>query len=264
MTGLGIVFSILLYSGWTIDYVKIVIGFITGFLGSSAAMVINDVVDYRVDAINKPWKPIPSGIVDRVKASYLSIALLTTAIAINTLLGIYPLFTALVYGVLGYIYSFLRRYWWSHFIVAFSTTSPIIYGYVVAGSPKQYLVLAIMFSTTIYTATLGREIVKAIMDLEGDKRYGYNTLPLKYGIDNARKTILFTTITAPLLAYITGYLAQTSITYYLLITISITIYVYHMVSTIKNIHDKKLLEKTRRNTLYAMLIGLFAFLLSKT
>ena len=263
MTGMGIVFAILLYTGWRPEPIGILIGFLTGFLGSASAMIINDVVDYRVDAVNKPWKPIPSGKVDPGVARYLSMVFLALAISINISLGLYPLLTALIYGLTGYLYSFMRRFWWSHFLVAFSTTSPIIYGYTVAGSPREYLVLAVMFSLTIYVATLGREVVKAWMDIEGDKRYGYVTIPLRYGVDATKKIIVATALTAPMLALLTGYLAHTSIYYYVLMLVSSTIYVIYMVKTVVK-PDKKNMEKTRRYTLYAMMLGLLAFLLSKT
>ncbi len=263
MTGIGIVFALLLYRGWRPDPILLLIGFITGFLGTASTMIINDVVDREVDKINKPWKPIPSGYVDPFKATVLSIILLVTAITINIYVGLTALATATVYGLIGYCYSLLRRYWWSHFLVAFSTTAPTIYGYVLAGTPSDYLNLAIFYTLTIFTATLGREVVKAVMDMEGDKRYGYVTIPIKYGVEKARKIILATGLAAPLLGVLTGVLAGTTIYYYILIMVTGIIYGTSMYEAYKWISDKQVLENTRRKTLAAMMIGLIAFLVSK-
>ncbi len=264
MTGIGIVFAVLVYSGWNPDPFHLFIGFLTGYFGSAAAMVVNDVVDYSVDRVNKPWKPIPAGKVDVVRAKYFSIVLLLLTIIVNISMGSIVLVVVAIYSLTAYIYSFLRKHWWSQLIVPFSTTSPIIYGYVLTGMPRQYLSLAVMFSITIYLASLGREIVKAIQDREGDNKYGYVTIPLKYGLEASRKTILLTGILSSITAYLTGLLGETSILYYILITITVAIYLYHVVKIYGSIDDKTLLEKTRKNMLKAMMIGLIAFLLSKT
>lgn len=263
MTGIGIVFALLLYSRWRIDTVLIAIGFATGFLGTSSAMVINDVIDKEVDSINKPWKPLVRGDINPLTAKIMSILLLIIAITINIFVGVEALITAAIYGFLGYIYSFMRKYWWSQFIVAITTTTPTIYGYVLAGMPGEYMVLAIMFSLTIFTAMLGREIVKALEDIEGDMKYGYSTIPIKHGIDTACKTVLVLGVTAPILGIITGILASTTIYYYILISITGTIYLIYMYKAYKNIYNKKILEETRKKTLVSMMIGLIAFLLSK-
>jgi geranylgeranylglycerol-phosphate geranylgeranyltransferase len=226
--------------------------------------MINDVVDRGVDAINKPWKPIPRGIVNPRTVAILSIILLVAAITVNILVSIPATITALVYGIVAYTYSFMRRRWWSHFQVAFSTTAPTVYGYVLAGMPPEYMNLAILFSATIFTATLGRELVKALMDMEGDRRMGYSTIPLKYGVEKTSKAILVLGVTAPILGYMTGILAGTGILYYILITITSILYTYYMLKAYKKPVDKNVLEDARRNTLKAMMIGLLAFLLSKT
>src|ERR1035437_2812680 len=40
---------------------NILLGFLTGFTFCAAAMVINDYYDRKIDAINEPQRPIPSG-----------------------------------------------------------------------------------------------------------------------------------------------------------------------------------------------------------
>lgn len=263
MTSIGVVFAYLVFTNYSLNCLQcVIIGFITGYLGTASSMLINDYVDREVDAVNKPWKPIPSGRIDPRIVYYSSISMLIIIPLINIFLGIAPLVTALIYSVVGYIYSYLRKYWWSHFIVSISTTGPIVYGYVLAGMPNNKLVFTILFSTTIFIITTGREILKAVMDIVGDKKYGYVTIPIKYGVETARKTILLASILGSSIGISAGILGGASILYIILITIAATLYTVWAYKSYKKINDKTILEKARKNMLYAMMIGLLAFWLS--
>ena len=263
MTGVGAVFAIMVYEQTiTPSMVKVIVGFLTGFLGCAAPMLINDYVDRHVDAINKPWKPIPSGKVDAEKVLLLSIVFLITPILINLVLGIEAFIVASLYILIGYFYSFLRKQWWSHGIVAFSTTGPVIYGYVVAGAPQNRLLFTILFASTMFTVTLGREIVKAIMDIEGDKKYGYITIPTKYGVEKSVKTILLAAIIGSTLGILAGIIGGANTLYLALITLAAAIYIVEAIRAYKYKDIKEELEKARKNMLKAMMIGLLAFWLS--
>jgi len=264
MTGLGIVFAVSVYTKWSPNPLVLAIGFITGFCGTAAAMTVNDVADRSVDAINKPWKPIPSGRADPVKALTLSIALLAIAVLINTAIGPLAVAVAAVYGAVAFAYSFSRKHWWSQLLVPLATTAPIIYGYSVAGMPSGYGSLVSLFSLTIFTASLGREVLKAVMDVKGDKACGYATIPIRFGIGVARKIIALLAIAAPILGVLTGILAGTTKAYYALMSIASILYGYSMLKAVAEIDNKATLERSRRYTLYSMLVGLIAFLFSKT
>ncbi len=45
----------------SLNWLNILFGFLTGFTFCAAAMVINDYYDRKIDAINEPQRPIPSG-----------------------------------------------------------------------------------------------------------------------------------------------------------------------------------------------------------
>ena len=47
----------------SLNWLNILFGFLTGFTFCAAAMVINDYYDRKIDAINEPQRPIPSGTV---------------------------------------------------------------------------------------------------------------------------------------------------------------------------------------------------------
>ncbi|MET1159746.1 MAG: geranylgeranylglycerol-phosphate geranylgeranyltransferase [Thermoprotei archaeon] len=261
-TGLGIVFATLVYSEWTINTMIILIGFLTGLLGTAAAMTINDVVDAPVDSINKPWKPIPSGRVKPGRALILGYTLITIAVTINVLIGWIQTLIALIYAVIAVAYSYIRRYWYSQLLVPLATTTPVVYGYSLTGFPPKYLVLALGFSLTIYLAVLGREILKAIMDIKGDEKQGYSTIPIRYGVKSAAKTMVVIAVIAPATGILTGYVANTAILYHVFMIIASAIYVYSILRAYGKISDTNTLEASRRKTLYALILGLVAFLFS--
>ena len=260
MTGIGVVFAIMVYENTlTPSIFKFLTGFLTGFLGCAAPMLINDYVDRGVDAVNKPWKPIPSSRVNAEIVLVLSIVFLIIPLPLNLFLGVNAFLVATFYMITGYFYSFLRRYWWSHGIVALSTTAPVVYGYIVAGAPQEKLTFTILFASTMFVVTLGREIVKAVMDIEGDKKYGYVTLPIKYGADRALETIPLMAVTGSTLGVLAGILGHASIAYLVLILVAGGLYTLEAFSVYRSNDNKQVLEKARKNMLGAMMIGLLAF-----
>jgi len=264
LTGLGVVFALLVYCDWRVNPSTALIGFLTGFFGTAASMMVNDYVDRHVDAVNKPWKPIPSGAVDPVKVLYASVALIVLAVAVNAFASALALATALVYAVLAYGYSFLRKHWWSHFIVSAATTAPVVYGYALAGAPADKLWFTALFAAAMFLATTGREVVKAVMDMEGDKACGYVTLPIKYGVEAARRVVLVHAVAAPVAGVLAGVVGGSSILYYALMLVASAIYSYSMLEAYKHAGDRAVLEKARRRALAAMAVGLLAFLSSRT
>lgn len=262
LSGIGAAFSVLVYAGYVVDHLVLLLAFATGFLVTAASMIVNDVVDFDVDKVNKPWRPLPRGSVKKSSALKLALTLALIAIVANAVVGVVALLVVLVYCVIGVSYSFLRRHCWSHALVALSTTGPVVYGYVVAGLPRGDLRFTILFSAVIAVVTLGREFLKAVQDYEGDSRYGYKTLATVLGLEGASKVVALTGLMGVLLAAYTVTL-DVSPAYRVLILLAAAIYLYGVYAAYIRRGDKKTIEKSRKMTLWAMFIGMVAFWLSK-
>lgn len=266
MSGIGVVFTALLCSGYALLGVEniyiLLLGFYTGFSVTAVCMVINDIIDEKVDRVNKPWKPLPMGYVDRKLLVTISVAMITSVLFLNALANTWLFIVTSIYSVIGISYSMLRKHWWSQLLVALSTTGPIIYGYVLFVNTGISTLIA-MFSTTIFLVTLGREILKAIQDIEGDKKYGYETIPIKTGVGRARIIMIIVAITGVVLGILTGVIANTNALYMVLITASGIYYLYYIGKVYKEISVKETLEEARRKTLISMMMGLLAFWISK-
>lgn len=266
MSGFGAVFMLLMFRYYDfsgVGFVRLLAGFVTGFTITSASMLVNDVVDLEVDRVNKPWKPLPSGKASPRISLNLALVLVVVGVLLNLVINIYVALVAAVYAVLGLGYSFLRRHWWSQLVVAASTTGPIIYGYIAAEAPPSDTVVVAGLSLTIFIVTLGREVLKAIQDIEGDRIQGYETIPLKTGVEASSKLLVVTGITGPLTGVLTGLLTGSSILYKILITVAGVLYFYSMTKAYRFLGIKEKLEEARRETLVEMLIGLLGFWLYK-
>jgi len=160
---------------------SIILLFIAAFLVGAGANTINDYIDREVDRINKPWRPIPSGIINPIEALY--IAILTTAIGIIISAFLSPLngLIAFIASILAYLYSIrLKKVLLiGNIVVASLTGLAIIFGGALSsieGSSKMLqldIIIASLYATLL---NLGREFLKGIEDVEGDKKLGIKTL----------------------------------------------------------------------------------------
>ncbi len=262
MTGIGVIFSYMVYAGRPPSLILAVIGFLTGYLVCGGSMLINDYVDRLVDAVNKPWKPLPSGQVSPRMVLWSSLVCFTIPVLLNLLVSPSTVLVAITYGFIGYLYSYMRRHWWSHYLVGISTTGPIIYGYVAAGAPAKWLVFTIMFAATMTLISSSREFVKAMQDIEGDKKYGYVTVAIMFGPRRAGVLSVAHGVAGLVIGLAAGIVAGTSIWYEVLLLLAGIAFTREAMIAYKNPWDKTLLEKTRKKMLAYMMLGLIAFWLS--
>jgi len=262
MTGLAIVFTYYVLSSYSVlDPLRVLVGFVTGFSASASAMLINDVVDLEVDRVNKPWKPLPRGVFSVSCIRLASLLFLVVAVSINLLVSIELFLVALVFTLIAYGYSYMRCYWWSHFIVSLSTTAPFIYGLFLAGLPREKILFTMLFSIVVFLINTAREFVKSIGDLEGDRRMGYRTIATVYGVEIASKTALALSITGTVLAIAIGLLGYASPLYTIILGISGSIYTYASYRVYRE-PDRENVLRMKKLMIYMMLLALIGFLLS--
>jgi geranylgeranylglycerol-phosphate geranylgeranyltransferase len=170
--------------------------FLVVFLVSGAGNAVNDYFDIKIDSINRPERPIPSGRVKLKEAFYFSYLLfaLGTALAfsINPVCGSIALFNSLL--LIFYAKTLKGTPLLGNLSIGYLTGSTFLFGASVFGFEglKTLFVLFVLSALAI----TAREIVKDIEDMEGDKTEGADTLPLRIG---ARK--------ASYLAVLIGFLA---------------------------------------------------------
>jgi len=159
--------------------------FLAVFVISGAGNAINDYFDVRIDSINRPDRPIPSGRVKLKEALYFSYSLFALgtllAFSINAICGFIALFNSLL--LIFYAKTLKGTPLLGNLSIGYLTGSSFLFGASVFGFEglKALFVLFLLAALAI----TAREIVKDIEDMEGDKIEGANTLPLQIGAKKA-------------------------------------------------------------------------------
>jgi len=162
---------------------KLMLACFSGALIAGGANSINDYYDLEIDRINKPGRPLPSGLVKPLQAQLFSLILFALGIAAGSFIHLPAFIIAFSSSVLLYLYSFRlkRTILWGNLTVALLSGMAFIYGGLAVSRTREAAIVGI-FSFLFH---LSREIIKDIEDMKGDRSEGLITLPLKYGIKNA-------------------------------------------------------------------------------
>lgn len=151
------------------------------FFVTGAGNGLNDYFDIDIDTVNKPSRPIPSGRVSLKSALYFSLILFGAGVAmaffVNVLCGIIAMLNSLV--LILYAKNLKRTPFFGNASVGYLTGSTFLFGGAVFGMDGLQAVIVLFLLATL--ATIAREIVKDIEDVEGDKKEGARTLPILIG-----------------------------------------------------------------------------------
>lgn len=157
--------------------------FVSVFLITGGGNAVNDYFDAAIDAINRPERPIPSGRIKRENAFSTAMALFAAGIIVAYFTGktLIPFFIAVFNSLLLFFYasSLKRKVFIGNMSIAYLTGSTFLFGGAAYGQEGLRITLVLFFLSML--ATLAREIVKAIEDMEGDRREGAVTLPIRIG-----------------------------------------------------------------------------------
>ncbi|MBC7188440.1 MAG: geranylgeranylglycerol-phosphate geranylgeranyltransferase [Calditrichaeota bacterium] len=151
----------------------------SGSLVAAGANAINDYFDLEIDRRNKPYRPLPAGKITRRQAQVFALALLLLGSVLGAAIGPVPLLVATSTATLLYVYSWRlkRTVLWGNLVVSAATALAFIYGGLAVGRPAAALIpagFALLFH-------LGREIIKDVEDMHGDRLEGAMTLPIRHG-----------------------------------------------------------------------------------
>lgn len=187
----GIVLSIPL--GEQVDYLTLALVVLGTMFVSSQAMIFNDISDREEDIVNAPHRPIPSGKISVKTAKIYGIIFvvlaLTTAAAIDILnpeLYGLTVITAIIFGGSLDLYNvkLKKMGFWGNLTIGFNVIALFAYGSIHTflihpgmGLPWIPIVVGICAGS----GNVGREIIKGLPDIEGDREAGVRTIAVKYG-----------------------------------------------------------------------------------
>src|SRR4030043_532517 len=204
--GLALLTSFAITKG-AMDLQTVLLTFFSMALITSAGFALNDYFDKESDAIIKPKRPIPSGALSLKQVVAISLLLFVIGLSFSALINQLSLLILLVDSVLLVVYSaFIKRKsgFAANILVGILTGTAFLYGEAVTLGPNVLspfsLSLASLSLYPIACGTIGGNVLRDILSLEGDSKIGYPTLPQKIGNAKSVKIAAFFFITTGVLA----------------------------------------------------------------
>jgi len=259
MMGLAVVVGEIAILGEIPHTIKILSGFLVSFFLASAAMVINDIVDVDIDRINAPNRPIPSGRVHtktaKLYAALLVIAGVLSAVPLSAYgvpLAVITFLISLVYNLKGKQTGLL-----GNMMVAYCVAVPFLFGGLAVAESIDVKIG--VFFLLAFLATTGREVVKGIADMEGDRTKRIATLALSHGPKNAASVATILYLSAVALTPIPVMVGVLGMWYAILVAVVDVGFIYSSAIILRK-QDKSTALKVKGQTMIWMLLALLAFL----
>ena len=258
MIGLAVVVGIAIGSPDVLFSRLTIYGFITGFSISSYSMIINDIYDIEIDKINQPERPLAKQIISINSALLLSLILLLIGLTSSLIISYDNLIITAIFSVLSWFYNIWGKKQGiiGNSIVASSMSIPFIFGGVITGNIS---LLVWSISLIAFLSGMGREIIKTIADIEGDKIKGIKSVSIKFGSRNSLLIACGFILISIIMSFIPINLNLIQIYYIPLLIMTDLILLYSIFIISKN-YSKSESLKVKKLILYAMLFGLITFL----
>jgi geranylgeranylglycerol-phosphate geranylgeranyltransferase len=182
--GLSILTALVLLKG-AIDAVLFAEIFASMAFIVSGGFAINDYFDQKTDAIVKPNRPIPSGAVSPRQAIVVSAFMFTLGLVVAFLISFYCFALLLFDSLLLLFYSaFLKKQSGTiaNMVVGFLIATSFWYGEIAA--LNMVTIASVSLSLTSF-GSVGGNILRDVLSLEGDLKASYPTMPKEIGVKSA-------------------------------------------------------------------------------
>jgi geranylgeranylglycerol-phosphate geranylgeranyltransferase len=236
-------------------WLQVLVASFAGALIAGGGNAINDCFDLEIDRINRPDRPLPSGSLSLRTAKTVWICASLLGLALSALLTISNLLIALFWVFALYFYSrYLKRsVLLGNLLVGFMTGLAFLFGALVVNHPERALFPGLF----AFLVNLSRELVKDVEDLEGDRRVGAITLPVKHGV-RAGLTAASVTILLLIAATFVPYSIAVYNSAYLRIVLFVDLALLYVVFSIWHDESRSNLKSVSRILKLIMVAGLIA------
>jgi geranylgeranylglycerol-phosphate geranylgeranyltransferase len=180
MAGVAAVVAYLVATGTIVPAALLLLIVVT--LITAAGNVINDYYDADIDAVNRPGRPIPAGLVPRQAAFWYAMILfgagVTASLFTNILCIGFAVFNSLL--LVAYAARLKSMPLVGNVAVAYLAGSMFFFGGAFAG--VSGLIHLAPIAAMTFLAMMARELLKDAEDVEGDAAGGASTLPIRIGV----------------------------------------------------------------------------------
>ena len=160
---------------------------------TAAGNVINDFFDAKIDEVNRPLRPIPSGKVSRGTARGFAVTLFLAGIFVSFFTSSLCIGIAIINSLLliGYAAKLKSTPLLGNIAVAYLSASIFLFGGAFNGWTGFIHIIPIAVIT--FFAMVSRELLKDAEDIEGDLAGGADTVPIRIGIKRTAEIALVIT-----------------------------------------------------------------------
>ena len=244
--------------------IPVILAMLTVFFETAAGNVINDYFDYKIDLINKPERPIPSGRISLENGRNYGYLLFAAGTMCGFLISYItnnwiPFGIVLFADVVLYLYAYTLKTTplLGNLTVGFMTGFGFVFGGFSINNPS-IIMTSLFLGFFAFGMTTAREIVKDIEDIEGDKADCAKTLPILIGEKKpailAAVLIIIDSALCPLLYYYHIF----GILYLVVIAIAVILFIYSAILILKS-QERAVAAKVSKNLKIGMLITFVAF-----
>jgi 4-hydroxybenzoate polyprenyltransferase len=172
---------------------------------AAAGYIINDYFDIQIDAINKPERMVVNKYIKRrwaiVWHLVFSVIGILLSFYVSFKIKVWPIFIINILCVVAlYFYSttFKKKLLIGNLIIAALTGWVILDVYLFAGAEilslkgfvesnthfnaRRFFKFTLLYISFSFISTLIREVIKDLEDMEGDRKYNCNTMPIAWGV----------------------------------------------------------------------------------
>ena len=258
MLGLAILVGAAVTGGASIlgSPLTLLLSFVTGFCMTGAAMAINDYYDRDIDAINEPRRPIPSGRITPGEAVAVTATLSVVGLGASYMISLSVTLVAAFSWVVMLLYSAWgkRTGFPGNLMVSACISLPFIFGGLITGS----ILSSLYFGLMAFLSNTGREVTKGIVDVEGDRGAGVNTVAVSKGPRTASVVASAFYLAAVVSSLIPPALRLVSAWYYPFVAVTDLGLIYSTYSLL-NEPTRENSRAVKNRVLYLMLVGLVGF-----
>jgi geranylgeranylglycerol-phosphate geranylgeranyltransferase len=241
--------------------VKLVLAGIIGFIVTATGNSINDFYDIDVDKINRPDRPLPSGILASKSVLIFCVILILIAPILSLQINIYAFIISIISILLLFLYSYkLKRIpLIGNILVSLLTVLAFIFGGVVVGN----VTLAIIPAVFAFLINLIREVIKDMEDANGDMLLDISTFPIRFGDRASKYLVIGVTVILVLFTLIPFVFHTYSIEFFLIVMVIVNPILVYIVKSIFEDSSKQNLGRISSLLKLNMVVGLIAIYVGK-
>lgn len=255
---------------------------------AAAGYIINDYFDIQIDIVNKPERIVINKYIKRRWAIVWHLALSVIGILLSLYVGykthewlIAAINFLCVFALLFYSTTFKKKLLSGNLIIAALTAWVILVVYLFVGADlfsingwvkntdgfnvRRLFKFTLLYAGFAFVMTLIREVVKDLEDMEGDRIYKCNTMPIAWGVPATKVFVgVWIIVAAAVLAIVQLYAWQSgwwvAAIYFLVLLILPMFYLMRKLYAASTAADYHLLSSVIK---FIMLAGILSMLLLK-